>query len=223
MNGKRGIAILAAVLVIGGALFLFLSRTPTQGIETEGTYVGAENGTTQEDSSLKDTQLAILGGGCFWCMEAVYEPIEGVVSVVSGYAGGTTADPTYEEVCTGRTGHAEVVRIEYDPDIISYEKILDIFWHAHDPTTLNQQGADVGTQYRSIILYRNEEQKKIAEKSLASEDTSGDFDDPIVTEIKPLEKFYPAEEYHQDYYAKNPYAAYCSFVIRPKLRKLGLE
>ncbi|MBN2322433.1 MAG: peptide-methionine (S)-S-oxide reductase MsrA [Spirochaetes bacterium] len=163
---------------------------------------------------------ATLGGGCFWCLEAVYERIEGVTSVVSGYAGGTTDDPTYEEVCTGRTGHAEVVRIEYDPDRISYEKILDIFWKAHDPTTRNRQGADTGTQYRSIILYHDETQKRAAEKSVKKAETL--FGDPIVTEIRPLERFYPAEEYHQDYFERNRTAGYCMLVIQPKLKKMDL-
>lgn len=166
-------------------------------------------------------ELATLGGGCFWCVEAVYEKTEGVKSVVSGYAGGTKANPTYEQVCTGTTGHAEVVQIAFDPQVISYDKILDLFWKAHDPTTLNRQGADVGTQYRSIILYQGEAQKAAAEKSLR--EASKAFARPIVTQLEPLTVFYPAEDYHQDYFANNPYAGYCSFVIRPKLQKLGLE
>jgi peptide-methionine (S)-S-oxide reductase len=167
------------------------------------------------------TQTAVLGGGCFWCIEAVYERIEGVKSVVSGYAGGTKPDPTYEQVCTGTTGHAEVVEIEFDPAVISYERILEIFWKAHDPTSLNRQGADVGTQYRSIILYRDEAQRAAAEKSRSQ--AAGQFERRIVTEIVPLKAFYRAEQYHQDYYANNPYAGYCTFVIRPKLQKLGLN
>jgi len=166
-------------------------------------------------------ELATLGGGCFWCVEAVYEKTEGVKSVVSGYAGGTKANPTYEQVCTGTTGHAEVVQVAFDPKVISFEKILEIFWKAHDPTTLNRQGADAGTQYRSIILYQGEAQKAAAEKSLKAAQKT--FDRPIVTQVEPLGVFYPAEDYHQDYYANNPYAGYCSFVIRPKLQKLGLE
>ncbi len=161
---------------------------------------------------------ATLGGGCFWCLEAVYERVDGVVSVVSGYAGGTTAHPTYEQVCTGNTGHAEVVQITFDPKKISYQEILKIFWSAHDPTTLNRQGADVGTQYRSVIFTDSDEQRKEAEAS--KRDAQKDFDDPIVTEIAPLTAFYPAEDYHQDYFAKNPNAAYCSIVIAPKLKKL---
>jgi peptide-methionine (S)-S-oxide reductase len=171
--------------------------------------------------SRSDTEVATLGGGCFWCVEAVYERIEGVLSAVSGYAGGSKVNPTYEEVTTGATGHVEVVQIEYDPSIISYDEVLDIFWKAHDPTTLNRQGADVGTQYRSIILYHDEGQKEAAEKSLAN--AARDFKDPIVTEIKPLEAFYPAEGYHQDFYDQNPSYGYCRIVITPKLKKLGLE
>lgn len=178
---------------------------------------------TMKESDSKGTELATFGGGCFWCVEAVFERHDGVKSVVSGYAGGTKDNPTYKEVSSGSTGHAEVVQIEYDSKIISYEKLLEVFWKAHDPTTLNRQGADVGPQYRSIILYHDDGQKKIAEKSLKAEDKSGHFPRPIVTQIEPLSKFYLAEDYHQDYYEKNPLAMYCTFVIRPKLQKLGLE
>lgn len=164
------------------------------------------------------TQVATLGGGCFWCTEALFETFEGVKSVTSGYAGGTAANPTYKQVCSGMTGHAEVIQIEYDPTTISYERLLEIFWQAHDPTTLNRQGADAGTQYRSIILYHDETQKQAAEKSKAT--TAAHFQEPIVTEIVPLTKFYPAEDYHQDYFRKNPKAPYCMVVISPKLQKL---
>jgi peptide-methionine (S)-S-oxide reductase len=167
------------------------------------------------------TQAAVLGGGCFWCLQAVYERIAGVKSVAAGYAGGSLPGPSYEQVCAGGTGHAEVVRVEFDPQTISYEKILELFWQSHDPTTLNRQGADVGPQYRSIVLYSGEEQRRKAEDSRRA--AARLFQRPIVTEIRPLEAFYRAEDYHQDYYAKNPYAGYCSFVIRPKLQKLGLE
>ncbi|MBN1698068.1 MAG: peptide-methionine (S)-S-oxide reductase MsrA [Spirochaetales bacterium] len=169
------------------------------------------------------TSFATFGGGCFWCLEAVFERIEGVVSVTSGYAGGQTINPTYREVCTGSTGHAEVVRIEYDPEAITYEKLLELFFKSHDPTTLNRQGADTGTQYRSIILYHDERQKEAAYASKKALQDSGRFDSPVVTEIKKLAAFYPAEDYHQDYYEKNPYNGYCRVVIDPKLRKLGLE
>ncbi len=178
---------------------------------------------TMKESDSKGTELATFGGGCFWCVEAVLERYDGIKSVVSGYAGGTKDNPTYKEVSSGSTGHAEVVQIEYDSKIISYEKLLEVFWKAHDPTTLNRQGADIGTQYRSIILYHDDGQKKIAEKSLKAENESGHFPRPIVTQIEPLSKFYLAEDYHQDYYEKNPLAMYCTFVIRPKLQKLGLE
>ena len=163
------------------------------------------------------TELATLGGGCFWCTEAVYQLMPGVKSVVSGYAGGSKENPTYKEVCQETTGHAEVIQVEFDPKIISYEKVLETFWEAHDPTTLNRQGADVGTQYRSIILYHNDAQKAAAEKSKAQ--AQKNFNNPIVTEIVPLKKFYKAEGYHQDYYSNNPSQGYCRAVIRPKVEK----
>ncbi|MEW6306925.1 MAG: peptide-methionine (S)-S-oxide reductase MsrA [Verrucomicrobiota bacterium] len=167
------------------------------------------------------TQLATFGGGCFWCVEAVIEGADGVKSVVSGYAGGKTPNPTYKAVCGGDTGHAEVVQVEFDPAKISFEKLLQLFFRAHDPTTLNKQGADEGTQYRSIILYHDEAQKAAAEK--VKKEVAGRFQRPVVTEIVPLTKFYPAEDYHQDYFRKNPNASYCVFVIRPKLDKLKKE
>ena len=164
------------------------------------------------------TEIATFGGGCFWCMEAVYERLPGVIAVTSGFAGGHTENPTYHEVCTGTTGHAEVTRIEFDPAKISYAKLLEVFWQAHDPTTLNRQGADEGTQYRSIILYHDEKQKLLAEKSKLA--AQADYLKPIVTEIVPFKKFYPAEDYHQGYYDANSNAPYCQAVISPKLRKL---
>ena len=163
------------------------------------------------------TETATLGGGCFWCTEAVFQMLPGVKSVTSGYAGGMTENPTYKEVCTGKTGHAEVIQIEYDPKQVSYEKILSTFWDVHDPTTLNRQGADTGTQYRSIILYNSEAQKAAAEKSKAA--AQKHLDNLIVTEIVPLKKFYKAEGYHQDYYRSNPEQGYCRAVIRPKVEK----
>ncbi len=163
-------------------------------------------------------EKATFGAGCFWCVEAVFERVDGVQSVVAGYAGGTKANPTYEDVCTGRTGHAEVAQITFDPGKVSYEKLLDLFWKAHDPTTLNRQGADVGTQYRSVIFYNDDHQRLAAEKSKA--EAAKQFSDPIVTEIKPLDKFYEAENYHQDYFKNHPDAPYCRFVIKPKLEKL---
>ncbi|MEM3383778.1 MAG: peptide-methionine (S)-S-oxide reductase MsrA [Nitrososphaerales archaeon] len=170
---------------------------------------------------MQEFEKATLGAGCFWCVEAIFQRIKGVKSVISGYSGGIVENPTYEEVCSGRTWHAEVVQIIFDPKVISYEEILNVFWNIHDPTSLNGQGPDKGTQYRSIILYHNEEQKRIAEKSKT--EVSKKFDKPIVTEIKPLTKFYKAEDYHQDYYNRNRNIPYCRFVIHPKLKKLKLE
>lgn len=164
-----------------------------------------------------NTELATFGGGCFWCTEALFECADGVKSVTSGYAGGETENPGYKEVCAGRTGHAEVVQVEYDPQKISYPQVLEIFWEAHDPTTLNRQGPDAGTQYRSIILYHNEAQKELAEQSKRAAATK--FSQPIVTEIVPLKRFYAAEDYHQDYFRNNPQAPYCDLMIRPKLEK----
>lgn len=163
-------------------------------------------------------ETLVVGGGCFWCVEASYELLPGVKDAVSGYAGGTAANPTYKQVCTGDTGHAEVVRIEYDPSIITLEQLLEFFWKVHDPTSLNRQGEDIGTQYRSIILYQNAAQKEAAEKSLKKAQES--WDKPIVTQIVPLKEFWPAEEYHQSYFARNPEQAYCAAVVRPKIDKL---
>lgn len=163
------------------------------------------------------TELATLGGGCFWCTEAIFQMLPGVKSVTNGYAGGTTPNPTYEAVCSGTTGHAEVIQVAFDPTQVSYEKILETFWEAHDPTTLNRQGNDSGTQYRSIILYRDATQKEIAEKSRAA--AQKDLTAPIVTEIVPLEKFYAGEGYHQNYYRSNPNQGYCRAIIRPKVEK----
>ena len=166
------------------------------------------------------TETAVLGAGCFWCVEAIFLRIDGVISVMPGYAGGRTVDPTYEQVCTGTTGHAEVARIEFDPARVSYARILDTFWRCHDPTTLNRQGADSGTQYRSAIFYADDAQKRTAEASRAAAQAA--FDKPIVTEIVALTKFYPAEDYHRQYYERNKGAGYCQYVIAPKLQKLGL-
>ncbi|MEW6512169.1 MAG: peptide-methionine (S)-S-oxide reductase MsrA [Bacteroidota bacterium] len=170
---------------------------------------------------MEGTEKATLGAGCFWCVEAVFERLDGVTSVVAGYAGGAVPNPTYEAVCTGNTGHAEVAQITFDPKKISYEKILRVFWEAHDPTTMNRQGADVGTQYRSVIFYNDERQRAVAERSL--KDAQKNVGSPIVTAIEPLKAFYKAENYHQDYYRNNPNAPYCRFVIKPKLDKLKLK
>jgi peptide-methionine (S)-S-oxide reductase len=160
-----------------------------------------------------------LGAGCFWCVEAVFQRMKGVESVVSGYAGGDTPNPTYESVCGGRTGHAEVAQISYNPNEVSFQEILEVFFKTHDPTTLNRQGNDVGTQYRSAIFYHNDEQKEIAEKIKQELNQSGAYSNPIVTEITPLDTFYKAENYHQDYYNNNGGAPYCSFIIKPKVDK----
>ena len=168
------------------------------------------------------TANAVLGGGCFWCLDAAFEQLPGVIKVISGFAGGNSSDPTYELVCTGRTGYAEVIRITYDPAKVSYGQLLDLFWKVHDPTTLNRQGADVGTQYRSIILTATPEEAMQAEAS--KKKAQALYADPIVTEIKPLTAFYPAEDYHQDYYRNNKDRnPYCQVVIAPKLKKLGLK
>ena len=173
------------------------------------------------DSKEAITETAIIGGGCFWCTEAVFEKVDGVKEAISGYAGGKVPNPTYKQICTGLTGHAEVIKIIYDPKVITFERILEIFGDAHDPTTLNRQGADVGTQYRSTRRYLNESQKEIATKWKSS--LNAKLVDQVVTEIVPAPIFYNAEEYHQDYYDKNPNQGYCNFVIRPKLKKLNLE
>jgi peptide-methionine (S)-S-oxide reductase len=165
------------------------------------------------------TELATLGGGCFWCLDAVYHGLRGVLSVESGYAGGTHASPSYELVCTGRTGHAEVVRITFDPSQISFRELLDVFFVIHDPTTLNRQGTDTGTQYRSVIFYHSPAQKETAETMIRELDTSGRHDAKIVTEILPAPAYFPAEQYHQDYFTKNPGAGYCQAVVAPKVAK----
>jgi peptide-methionine (S)-S-oxide reductase len=188
------------------------------------TLASAQSKPIMNDSTNK-TALATFGGGCYWCTEAIYQMIPGVKSVSSGFAGGIKENPTYEEVCTGTTGHAEVIQIEYDPSVTSYEKLLHTFWEAHDPTTLNRQGNDVGTQYRSIILYRTEVEKAAAEKSKA--EAQKNFSRPIVTEIVPLKKFFKADDYHQNYFRTHPNQPYCRAVIAPKVekfeKKLNLE
>lgn len=165
-------------------------------------------------------EQATLGGGCFWCLEAVYENVRGVQKVVSGYAGGQQPNPTYEQVCTGMTGHAEVVQLTYDPAVVSYRELLEIFFEIHDPTTLNRQGADVGSQYRSVIFYHHEEQRVTAEAMIAELEAVGRWPTPIVTQVVPFEAFYPAEAYHQQYFRKNPAQPYCRAVVAPKVIKL---
>jgi peptide-methionine (S)-S-oxide reductase len=179
------------------------------------------NAQTPSTNAPAKTETATLGGGCFWCAEAVFQRIPGVQSVTSGFAGGSVANPSYEQVCTGKTGHAEVIQIKFDPAALSYDKLLEIFWEAHDPTTLNRQGHDAGTQYRSIILYSDEAQKQAAEASKAR--AAKNFKDPIVTQIVPLKAFYSAEDSHQNYYNLNKNGSYCQIVITPKLKKLIQE
>jgi peptide-methionine (S)-S-oxide reductase len=166
-----------------------------------------------------ETETVTLGGGCFWCLEAVYNELRGVERVISGYAGGSVPNPSYEQVCSGRTGHAEVVQLTFDPSVISFKEILEVFFTIHDPTTLNRQGADVGTQYRSIILYASPEQEQTAKDVIAETQQSGIWRNPIVTQLVPLDRFYPAEGYHQNYFEQNPYQPYCQIVIAPKVAK----
>ena len=174
---------------------------------------------TDNNRSNKNLEVATLGGGCFWCLDAVYRDVAGVADVVSGYSGGHVPNPTYEQVCGKRTGHAEVVQVWFDPSLITYEEILYIFWRIHDPTTLNRQGNDAGPQYRSVIFHHDDDQLAAANKTRAEAEASHVWPDPFVTEIVPFEAFYPAEDYHQDYYRNNPYQPYCVYVIDPKVRK----
>ena len=170
-----------------------------------------------------DTEIATVANGCFWCSEAIFKRFKGVKSVLPGYSGGVVKNPSYEQVCTGKSGHAESIQIEFDPKVIPFEKILDIFWHTHNPTTLNRQGNDVGRRYRSAIFYLNQKQKEIAEESKKELEKEGVYEDPIVTEITPFENFYVAEDYHKNYYENNQSAPYCNFVIDPKVNKLLLK
>jgi peptide-methionine (S)-S-oxide reductase len=173
---------------------------------------------THDETRSSDT--ATLGGGCFWCLEAVYNELRGVERVISGYAGGQVPNPTYEQVCSGRTGHAEVVQITFDPAVISYREILEVFFTIHDPTTPNRQGADAGTQYRSVIFYHSAEQETVAREVMAETSASGIWRAPLVTQLEPLDRFYPAEGYHQNYFERNPYQPYCQIVIAPKVAKV---
>jgi len=184
------------------------------------------NQQNQIDKNMDDKnklETATFGAGCFWCVEAVFQKLEGIEKVTSGYSGGNVKNPSYREVTNGSTGHAEAVQIKYNPDIISYEQLLEVFWKTHDPTTLNRQGPDIGTQYRSVIFYHNEKQKQIAEQSRQKMDQSGYFSDPVVTEIKQYKNFYVAEDYHQDFYENNPNQPYCRFRIDPKMEKMQQE
>jgi len=175
--------------------------------------------TTTTNGSTTTTDTATFGTGCFWCTEAIFQQLDGVIKSTSGYSGGHVANPSYKEVCTGTTGHAEVIQVVYDPAKVSYDELLEVFWQTHDPTTLNRQGNDVGPQYRSVVFYHNAEQKEKAEKYKGELNKSGAFDNPVVTEISPFTNFYAAENYHQDYYNQNGSEPYCNFVIRPKVEK----
>ncbi len=211
LNMKKNIWVIGLIILLGGIASYSCKEVKSTNKESENSKM--------DSTQNMNLETATFGGGCFWCTEAIYERVEGVHSVVSGYAGGTVKNPTYEQVCTGTTGHAEATEITYDPKVVSYDDLLEIFFKTHDPTSLNRQGADVGTQYRSVIFYHNEDQKKKAEYYKAELDKSGAWDKPIVTEIVPFTNFYPAENYHQDYYAKNPNQGYCAYVIGPKVEK----
>jgi peptide-methionine (S)-S-oxide reductase len=175
----------------------------------------------EKGQDMDNLELVTFGAGCFWCVEAVYQRLDGVEKVVSGYTGGDVENPSYEAVCNGTTGHAEVCQIYYDPKVISFDELLEVFWKTHDPTTLNRQGADVGTQYRSVVFYHNEEQRRLTEEYKSKLDKAEIYDDPIVTEISPITEFYAAEDYHQNYYNNNSSQPYCSYVITPKLEKFN--
>lgn len=181
--------------------------------------IGERNEMSQESNREPSLELATLGGGCFWCLDAVYAQLQGVQKVVSGYAGGTVPNPTYEQVCSGNTGHAEVAQITFDPNVVSFREILEIFFTIHDPTSLNRQGADIGTQYRSAIFYHDEEQQRVAEALIDELDGAHIWPDPIVTEVTPFRIWYEAEDYHQDYYKYNSQQPYCQVVISPKVAK----
>lgn len=188
--------------------------------------VGIYSCSAQENLSKKSVEMesnnraeATFGAGCFWCVEACFADLNGVISVTSGYSGGHKKNPTYKEVCDGITGHAEIARVVYDPSIISYEELLEVFWFVHDPTTLNRQGNDVGTQYRSVIYFHDEAQRELAEKFKKKLNESGAYEKPVITEISPLINYYPAEDYHQNYFENNPNQPYCSSVVRPKVEK----
>lgn len=185
-----------------------------------GNSAAKEEVITKEELMMSDkTDTATFGAGCFWCVEAVFQQLKGVEKVVSGYSGGARDNPTYDQVCSGVTGHAEVIQVIYNPEVVSYKELLEVFWTVHDPTTLNRQGADLGTQYRSVIYYHSDDQKQLAEHYKKELDASGSFSSPIVTEISPFTKFFSAEKYHQDYYNNNKNQPYCSMVIQPKLDK----
>jgi len=208
--------VIGVVLAVGGAVLLI----PRGGGEPAPQIVRGVTKSMNEKSTPTGTATATFAGGCFWCTEAVFLQLKGVQKVVSGYSGGTTKNPTYQQVCDETTGHAEVIQITYDPAVITFSELLEVFWQTHDPTTKNRQGNDYGTQYRSAIFYHNDEQRRLAEEFKKKLDASGAFRAPIVTEITPFTELYPAEDYHQNYFARNPRQAYCAAVIPPKLDKL---
>ena len=212
-------------MMLAAAISAFLLPACSPAATPQNEAAGAPTATTTETEGSAETEceqsVAILAGGCFWCTEAVYERMEGINDVVSGYIGGKNPFPTYQQVCSGRTGHAEAVQITYDPKQTSYKEILEVFFKTHDPTTLNRQGVDTGTQYRSAIFFQNDEQKKIAEDYIKELDEHGDFRNPIVTTLEPVTVFYTAEEYHQDYFRRNPNQAYCQRVVVDKVRKFN--
>jgi peptide-methionine (S)-S-oxide reductase len=210
---RKGIGLGAVGFLLAGALYLGAR-------EGKFPLFPSEQKPKQTNGTAAKMETATFGAGCFWCVEAVFQDLKGVQSVVSGYSGGTTKNPTYKQVCTGTTGHAEVCQITYDPAVVSFPELLEIFWKTHDPTTLNRQGNDVGTQYRSAIFYHNDDQKRLAEHYKKELDASGAFGSRIVTEIVPFTNFYKAEDYHQNYFNQNPNQAYCQFVIQPKIEKL---
>ena len=199
--------------IVAVFILTFLSCNLTSGKKVENKIF------TQNTKSMNQLELATFGNGCFWCTEAIFEQLEGVLKVESGYAGGEVKNPSYKEICTGNTGHAEVIRLTFDPKVISFRELLDVFFNTHDPTTLNRQGADVGTQYRSAIFYHNDEQKADAEQMIAELKKEKVFDDRIVTEVTAINNYYVAENYHQDYYNNNKNQGYCRMVINPKLEK----
>ncbi len=209
--------LITILILLGGVLALAACSSKAQ--QSNVKSIEEEN----EIMKNEEYAMATFGAGCFWCVEAVFEELHGVKAVKAGYAGGHVENPSYKEVTTGTTGHAEVARIVYDPEVISYDQLLTVFWHTHNPTTKDRQGNDVGPQYRSVIFFHNDEQKTIAEKSLAETDASDLWEDPIVTEIQPLSNYSEAENYHQNYYANNPNAGYCQVVIAPKLKKFRKE
>ena len=219
MNPRQTQRTVAILSILAGLGVLIMSNSSFNSHAEEGSGVKqpATDVVAPADARL---EKATFGGGCFWCTEAVYQELKGVYKVVSGYSGGRKANPTYEEICTGLTGHAEVIQVEFNPTEISFVELLEVFWQTHDPTTLNRQGADVGTQYRSVIFFHNDQQKQLAEELKRKLDDAGAYSDPIVTEISPIEKFYPAEDYHQNYFALNGRQPYCRAVVAPKVDKV---